>query len=65
VILSSKHFPKETIEAIQRRPLIPLKHMSLNFPYHIYEELIKQSNRTGYTITELTIFALKGYLKIK
>ena len=56
---------EQTVTRLERKSLAPLKHMSMNFPYPIYEELIKTSNRTGYSLTDITILALKNYLKLK
>ena len=40
----------------------PLKHMSLMFPWDLYVKLVEYSNKTGMSITDTTVEALKQYL---
>ena len=40
----------------------PSKHMSLMFPWDLYDKLIEYSNKRGITITDITVEALKHYL---
>ena len=38
------------------------KHMSLMFPWDLYTKTVEYSNKSGITITDITIEALKQYL---
>ena len=40
----------------------PSKHMSLMFPWDLYAKIVEYSNKSGITITDITIEALKQYL---
>lgn len=40
----------------------PSKHMSLMFPWDLYAKIVEYSNKSGITVTEITITALKQYL---
>jgi len=40
----------------------PSKHMSLMFPWDLYDKLVEYSNKRGITITDITVEALKHYL---
>ena len=40
----------------------PSKHMSLMFPWDVYAKLIEYSNKSGVSITDITVEALKQYL---
>ena len=38
------------------------KHMSLMFPWDVYTKLVEYSNKSGITVTDITVEALKQYL---
>ena len=38
------------------------KHMSLMFPWDLYVKLVEYSNKSGVTVTDITVEALKQYL---
>ena len=38
------------------------KHMSLMFPWDLYTKIVEYSNKSGITVTDITITALKQYL---
>ena len=40
----------------------PSKHMSLMFPWDLYVKLVEYSNKSGVTVTDITVEALKQYL---
>ena len=40
----------------------PSKHMSLMFPWDVYAKLLEYSNKSGVSITDITVEALKQYL---
>jgi len=40
----------------------PSKHMSLMFPWDVYVKLVEYSNKSGISITNMTVEALKQYL---
>ena len=40
----------------------PSKHMSLMFPWDLYAKIVEYSNKSGITVTDITIEALKQYL---
>ena len=40
----------------------PSKHMSLMFPWDLYAKIVEYSNKSGITVTDITITALKQYL---
>jgi|CXWL01.1.fsa_nt_gi hypothetical protein len=40
----------------------PLKHMSMMFPWDLYVKLVEYSHKTGMTVTDTTVEALKQYL---
>ena len=51
-------------QKIQRneKPSEPSKHMSLMFPWDLYAKIVEYSNKSGITVTDITIAALKQYL---
>ena len=51
-------------QKIQRneKPSEISKHMSLMFPWDLYAKIVEYSNKSGITITDITITALKQYL---
>ena len=51
-------------QKVQRneKPFEPSKHMSLMFPWDLYTKIVEYSNKSGITVTEITITALKQYL---
>jgi len=51
-------------QKIQRneKPLEPSKHMSLMFPWDLYAKIVKYSNKSGITVTDITVEAIKQYL---
>ena len=51
-------------QKIQRNEKLsePLKHMSLMFPWDVYAKLLEYSNKSGVSITDITVEALKQYL---
>ena len=51
-------------QKIQRneKPSELSKHMSLMFPWDLYAKIIEYSNKSGITVTDITITALKQYL---
>lgn len=40
----------------------PSKHMNLMFPWDLYAKMVEYSNKSGMTVTDITITALKQYL---
>src|SRR3989338_5208382 len=40
----------------------PSKHMSLMFPWDLYAKIVEYSNKSGITVTDITIEAIKQYL---
>ena len=40
----------------------PSKHMSMMFPWDLYVKLVEYSNKSGVTVTDITVEALKQYL---
>ncbi len=40
----------------------PSKHMSLMFPWDLYSKIVEYSNKSGITVTDITVEALKQYL---
>jgi hypothetical protein len=40
----------------------PSKHMSLMFPWDLYAKIVEYSNKSGITVTDITVEALKQYL---
>ncbi len=40
----------------------PSKHMSLMFPWDLYAKILEYSNKSGMTVTDIIITALKQYL---
>ena len=51
-------------QKIQRneKPSELSKHMSLMFPWDLYAKIVEYSNKSGITVTDITITALKQYL---
>jgi len=51
-------------QKIQRneKPSEISKHMSLMFPWDLYAKIVEYSNKSGITVTDITIAALKQYL---
>src|SRR3970282_2710091 len=51
-------------QKIQRneKPSEISKHMSLMFPWDLYVKLVEYSNKSGVTVTDITVEALKQYL---
>ena len=51
-------------QKIQRNEKLsePSKHMSLMFPWDVYAKLLEYSNKSGVSITDITVEALKQYL---
>src|SRR3989344_9549197 len=49
-------------EQKNKKPSEISKHMSLMFPWDLYTKIIEYSNKSGITITDITIAALKQYL---
>src|SRR3989344_7683407 len=51
-------------QKIQRneKPSEISKHMSLMFPWDLYAKIVEYSNKSGITVTDVTIEALKQYL---
>lgn len=47
------------------KSLEPSKHMSLMFPWDLYTKIVEYSNKSGMTVTDITIAALKQYLREK
>ena len=54
-------------QKIQRneKPSEISKHMSLMFPWDLYTEILEYSNKSEITVTDITIAALKQYLREK
>lgn len=54
-------------QKIQRneKPSEISKHMSLMFPWDLYAKILEYSNKNGITVTDITIAALKQYLREK
>lgn len=59
-------YDKDTLneQKIQRneKPSEPSKHMSLMFPWDLYAKIVEYSNKSGITVTDITVEALKQYL---
>ncbi|MCE9617937.1 MAG: hypothetical protein K8Q88_06210 [Nitrosarchaeum sp.] len=51
-------------QKIQRKekPSEPSKHMSLMFPWDLYAKIVEYSNKSGITVTDITVEALRQYL---
>src|SRR3989344_4923408 len=49
-------------EQKNKKPSEISKHMSLMFPWDLYAKIVEYSNKSGITITDITITALKQYL---
>ncbi|MBI2128069.1 MAG: hypothetical protein HYU00_03355 [Nitrosarchaeum sp.] len=47
---------------MNKKPSEISKHMSLMFPWDLYTKIVEYSNKSGITITAITITALKQYL---
>ena len=49
-------------EQKNKKPSEISKHMNLMFPWDLYTKIVEYSNKSGITITDITITALKQYL---
>ena len=49
-------------EQKNEKPSEPSKHMSLMFPWDLYAKIVEYSNKSGITVTDITVEALKQYL---
>ena len=49
-------------EQKNKKPSEISKHMSLMFPWDLYTKIVEYSNKSGITVTDITITALKQYL---
>lgn len=52
-------------EQKRQRSEKPSKHMSLMFPWDLYAKIVEYSNKSGITVTDITVEALKQYLHEK